>query len=71
MTRSQARTERAKRRVPCLQAARGINGFTRESKVQYYRKTVVDLIHWLLPCGPTAGAVWQDTTGATSVEVAR
>jgi hypothetical protein len=38
----------------------GVNGFTRESKVQYYVKTFFDLAQRPLPAARTALMVWQD-----------
>jgi alkylation response protein AidB-like acyl-CoA dehydrogenase len=46
---------------PCMQV-HGVSGFTRESKVQYYVKTFVDLAQRPLSAARVALMVWQDAT---------
>ena len=45
----------------CVQV-RGVNRFARESKVQYYVKTFVDLALWPSPAAFAAVTVWRGAT---------
>jgi alkylation response protein AidB-like acyl-CoA dehydrogenase len=45
----------------CVQV-HGVNGFTRESKVQYHVKTFVDLAPWPSPAALAAVTVWRGAT---------